>query len=138
MNFHAKMAMSDSQRYPWNRYLSNNVEEIVVFLGLKCLILIIQKCFPTVEKPQSKIISFQNYQHWYPGHTWSDKAFQGTLNLNRATPSLHGGSHEITLSIPFRQEKKYSQHCKLIEPQKAVNHIFGGIRFIWKNNYTSW
>ena len=35
MSLHTKMAMSDSQRYPWNRYLINNAEDIVVFLGLK-------------------------------------------------------------------------------------------------------
>jgi len=29
----AKMAMPDSQRYLWNLYLINNVEDIVVFLG---------------------------------------------------------------------------------------------------------
>ena len=29
------MAIPDSQRYPWNRYLINNMEDIVVFLSLK-------------------------------------------------------------------------------------------------------
>jgi len=29
--------MPDSQRYPWNRYLINNVKDIVVFLGLEML-----------------------------------------------------------------------------------------------------
>ena len=33
------MAMSDLQQYPWKLYLINNVEEIIVFLGLKFLIL---------------------------------------------------------------------------------------------------
>ena len=28
----AKMAMPDSQKYPWNLYLINNVDDIVVFL----------------------------------------------------------------------------------------------------------
>ena len=32
------MAMPDSQQYPWNLYLINNVEDInVVFLGLNML-----------------------------------------------------------------------------------------------------
>ena len=26
-----------------------------------------------------KIISFQNYKHWYLIHTWSEKAFKGTV-----------------------------------------------------------
>ena len=29
------MAMSDSQRYPWNLYLINIMEDTVVFLGLE-------------------------------------------------------------------------------------------------------
>ena len=29
------MAFIDSQRYPWNLYLINSVEDIVIFLGLK-------------------------------------------------------------------------------------------------------
>ena len=34
---HAKRAMPDSQRYPWNLYLINDVKDIGVFLGLKVL-----------------------------------------------------------------------------------------------------
>ena len=33
----AKVAMPDSQRYPWNLYQIHNVKDIVVFLGLKML-----------------------------------------------------------------------------------------------------
>ena len=29
------MWMTDSQQHPWNLYLNNNVEDIVVFLDLK-------------------------------------------------------------------------------------------------------
>ena len=32
-------------------------------------------------------------------HTY-EKAFKGTV-VNRALPSLHGGSLEITLTVPF-------------------------------------
>ena len=35
--------MPDSQQYSWTLYLMNNVEDIVVFIGLKALILIILK-----------------------------------------------------------------------------------------------
>ena len=37
-------------------------------------------------------------------HTWSDKAFKGTV-VNRALPSLSGVSLEITLTIPLRKLK---------------------------------
>ena len=44
------MAMPDSQRYHWNLYLINNVEDIVVFLGLiLVLILKIPFCFTAEE-----------------------------------------------------------------------------------------
>ena len=33
-------------------------------------------------------------------HAWSDKAFKGTV-VNQALPSLHEGSHEITLTVPL-------------------------------------
>ena len=43
-----KMAMSDSQRCPWNLYLINNVENTVVFLDIKVFnsdyIFLQQKC----------------------------------------------------------------------------------------------
>ena len=32
-----KIAISDSQQYHWNLYLINDLEDIVVFLGLKVL-----------------------------------------------------------------------------------------------------
>ena len=38
VTLHAKLAMPDLQRYPWNLYLISNVEDIVVFLGLKVFI----------------------------------------------------------------------------------------------------
>ena len=41
----------DSLLYPWNLYLNNNVEDIVVFLGLNCLILKIPLCFSAIEIP---------------------------------------------------------------------------------------
>jgi len=47
------MAMPDSPRYPWNHFLINNVENIVVFLGLKV--------FDFDNSTQLKIINDQNY-----------------------------------------------------------------------------
>ena len=34
-NLHAKMAIPDSQQYPWNLYLIYDVEDIIVFLVKK-------------------------------------------------------------------------------------------------------
>ena len=95
--------MSDSQRYPWNRYLINNAEDIVVFLGLKVfhsknssMFSCSKKAQVTfVEKSQLKIISLQNHKHSYLIHTWSDKTFNPTLS------SLNEGSLEITLTVPL-------------------------------------
>ena len=66
------MTMSDSQQYPSNLYVINNVEDIVVLIGLKSLILIYIVCFSAVEmriakvffeeNPQLKKIRFQNYE----------------------------------------------------------------------------
>ena len=61
------MAMSDSQQYPFALYLINNVQDIVVFLGLKVLnsgIYYLFSCSRNmqvmlVEKPQLKIICFK-------------------------------------------------------------------------------
>ena len=33
-------------------------------------------------------------------HTWSDKVFKGTV-VNRALPSLHGGSLKIIITVPL-------------------------------------
>ena len=49
------------------------------------------------EKPQTKKNSLKKQKHGYLFHTWSDKAFKGTV-VNRTLPSLHGGSLEITLT----------------------------------------
>ena len=59
------------------------------------------------EKPQLKIIGFQNYKHWYLIHTWSDQsdiAFNGTI-VNRALLSLNGVSLRTDLytGIPFAE-----------------------------------
>ena len=53
MILHAKMAMPDSQRYPGNLYLINNMEDIVVFLGLKVFNFDNSSFFPAVEMCKS-------------------------------------------------------------------------------------
>ena len=49
-----------------------------------------------VEKPQLKIISFQNYKHFYLMNTWSDNALKGTV-VNQTLPSLHGDALDCFL-----------------------------------------
>ncbi len=40
------------------------------------------------------------YKHWYLIHTWSDKAFKGTV-VNSALSTLNGGLFQITLTVPL-------------------------------------
>ena len=108
MNF--KMAMSDSQRYSWNLYLINNVEDIFVFLVLlEFHALIIPICFPAAEMRHGHFwreTTFENNQSSklqtliYIIHGWSNKAFYGTV-VNRSFQSLQGGSLEIMLTVPL-------------------------------------
>ena len=82
----------------WNLYLLKNLEDIVVFLGLKNFILIIPICFSGsrnarvtfTEKPQLKVTSSQSFVRWYPIHTWSDNGFSNSI-VNRVMPSLYWG-----------------------------------------------
>jgi len=57
------------------------------------------------EKPQIKIISFQNCTHEYLIHTWTEKSFKGTI-VNRALSSLHKGSPAVTLTVSIKDRGK--------------------------------
>ena len=60
------------------------------------LFLIRKKCaIYFCKNPQMKINILKEQKHGYLIHTWIRKAFKGTV-VNRALPSLHRGSHEIT------------------------------------------
>ena len=72
----------------WNIYLLKFWKLPSVFWFEKCLLLWVT----FTEKPQMKINSLKKQQHWYLFHTWSDKAFQGTV-VNRVLPSLHVAGH---------------------------------------------
>ena len=63
------------------------MEDIVVFLGVKV--------FNSDISYRLKIISHQNYGHWYLVY-----AFKGTV-VNRALQSLHGELLEITRIVPL-------------------------------------
>ena len=93
MSLHEKMAMPDLLKYPLNHNeKKTNVEDTIVFLTRKVFI------------SQMKINSLKEQKDWYLIHTWSDKAFKGTI-VNQTLSSLHGGSLEITLtcySVPLR------------------------------------
>ena len=47
-----------------------------------------------------KIYSLKKQKHGYLIHTWSDKAFNGTV-VNRAMSSVHGESLGNTLTVPL-------------------------------------
>ena len=62
-----------------------------------------QKCISTAGKHigilRKKTLSNLKKRH-YLQHYWSDKGFKSTF-VNRVLPSLHGGSLEITLTVPL-------------------------------------
>ena len=60
-----------------------------------------------VKKPLLKMTRFRNYELGYRIHTWSDKAFKGTV-LNRASPLLYSGSIEIPLTVPLKEIRNIS------------------------------
>ena len=53
--------MSNTQRYPWNLYLINNVKDFFDLLGLKVFIYL---CYPAVEKHVlfCRETTIENYQ----------------------------------------------------------------------------
>ena len=53
-----------------------------------------------IETINKKKIHFQNYKQLNLIHTWSDKAFKGIV-VNQTLSSLHGGSLEITPTVPL-------------------------------------
>ena len=74
--------MSYSQWYPLNLNLINNVEDIF-FLAKKCLFLKIVLIPQVISKETTlENIKFQSYKHGFLSHSWSCKAFKGTV-VNR-------------------------------------------------------
>ena len=98
--------MPDSQRYPWNLNRINIVEDTDGFLFMISLFIYLfiydnshMFYYSNNHAPaRLKMISFQNYKHWYIIHTSPDKTFKGTV-VNQALLSLHGGSLKITLTV---------------------------------------
>ena len=95
----AKIAMPDSQWYPWNPNLNKNVEENVFFWSQKVFnlhnFLWARNAHITfADQPQMKINSFQKQKRalFY-------KILNGTV-VYRALPSLHGGLLEVTQTVP--------------------------------------
>ena len=54
-----------------------------------------------------KINSLKKQNHGYIVNAWSDKLFKDTV-VNEALPSVHGGSFEITLTIPSSEKLRLS------------------------------
>ena len=69
-----------------------------------------------VDNPQLNLICFQSLKQWFLIHTWSDKGIKGTV-VNRAMPSMHRGSLEITLTVPLKIKVNLvykNSHCTYI------------------------
>ena len=76
------------QRYPWNLYIIKYVEETLIFLTLKSVYFceFLRYFFWTrnvevtfTEEPQIKINSLKKQKNWILIHTWTEKAFKGTV-----------------------------------------------------------
>jgi len=91
--------MPDSQRFLWNVYLINNVEDMAVFLAWKVFNFdFIIHCFTCRNVLVVTFIKKQQFQNWfnkkrkygYLIHFWSDKALYGII-----------WNWTFTWSIPF-------------------------------------
>ena len=79
---------------PWNLYLINIVENIVVFLSLKVFNSENSCMFPFMEmhlgKSQFKIFHFYNYKSGYLIHSWPDKVLRVPLWIGRCLLCMEG------------------------------------------------
>ena len=95
MTLHAKIAMSDFQRYPWNLHAIKNVEEIVVFLD-RNLFNIDNFSIAFYKQEMRKLLSqrirkktlnsFKKQKFGDVTHIWLANVFKGTV-VNRAFQS---------------------------------------------------
>ena len=115
MTLYTKMTIN-SQRYPLNLYLINNVEDILLYFRVwKCSSnLIISKCFHLAShfyrETTTEINQFSKlYTLIYIIHTWSDKAFKDTV-VNQTLSSLHGSGH-LKLGL---QSFLFKYYCRFI------------------------
>ena len=112
--------------------LSNNIKIFVFFLAFYIFpaVEVRKTCIFTAEKPQLKLIRFQNYKHCCLINTWSDKALNGTV-VNRALSPLHGGSLKILLTVLLKNvEKKQiikvslkKYHFEIIVTRKIIKFV---------------
>jgi len=96
VTLHSKIAMLDLQRlYPYNLNLIKNVEDLdtVVFLTRKVFVLIIFQLLLKSKKCVSHFCRETPISFWV---------------VNRALPSLHGGSLEVKLTNPVPWSYKSS------------------------------
>ena len=84
-----------------------------------CLILKVRNSQVTfVENPQMKLNRLKKQNHGYSIHTWSDKAFKGTL-VNGALSSLYEGWLEMVTYSP-------SNHLRKNNPNKNFTKGYKG------------
>ena len=79
------------------------MKDNVIFLELKSvsLLFLINKKYAShfCIETQLKLNSLNEQKHGYLIKIWSDKAFQGNV-VNLVFSSMHGGSRELTCTIP--------------------------------------
>ena len=85
----------------------------IMWKGFSCVILIIPIITASLEKPQLKIISFQNYKHGYIIHTWSDKVFKDTTTVYM---NLHWHSYQA--------KKVFQNHLKFFLQEVSKDPCF--------------
>ena len=73
----------------------------VCFSCLRCFLMTRNEQVTFAEKQQVKMNSLKKQKHLDLFHTWSNKGLKGSF-VNPTLPSLHGGSLEITLTVPYR------------------------------------
>ena len=89
--------MPDLQRFPWNFNLIKNLEAIVVYLTRKLFIISVNFFIACLKTSNAQVTFTENQfketkKVKSNSHTWSDKAFKGTV-FNRELLSLYREGH---------------------------------------------
>ena len=103
--FQAKTEMPDLQQYPWNQIWSIGINrrftEKCLFKWVSPLFLIITKCESHFHREiANKNNQFKETKTLISNLYLIRQSFKGTV-VNRASPFLHGGSLEITITVPL-------------------------------------
>ena len=118
VTLHTEMVMPDLQRYPWKLGLINYELDIHAFVSLNCLFsfavslrkLLVYTLLIRSNGETHRNKHFFSQKNMMISSTFLIRlGFKGTV-VNRALPSLHGRSFEITLTVPLKV-KNYNTKC---------------------------